>query len=292
MGGKKSLDVAFDKIRKDLRTFIDLSISKDEKSWSEWISTISSKVEPQCWTKKHCAQKNCPAYKNECGRCWLIAGTMCSGKTKGKFAKKYSSCKECKIYRDTVLASPISEVEEHLIVLVHSLRTKQYELSEMATTDYLTELNNRRYFDIFIQSKIEEMKRSESRLFLTMIDINNFKKINDTQGHLFGDYILKECAKILKETTRKSDLAVRLGGDEFLIISQDDKYNNDTADLLIGRIEKKLICWNQINPQPKFPLSLSYGYSIFSADREINEALNEADKKMYADKARFKGRKG
>lgn len=285
---KHVLHEAFLKLKSDLKNFIELSMQGNEKSFGEAIAAVSHKIESRCWLKKQCSEQQCPAYQNDSGRCWLIAGTMCGGEVQGKFAKKYESCLKCEVYREAVYNNPVTEVEEHLIILVHSLMAKQHELNELATTDFLTGLNNRRYFDICINEKIEEAKRSNHWLYIVMIDINDFKFINDNQGHLQGDYVLKEFAQVLKSVTRKSDMVVRFGGDEFVIISQDNKVDGHAANSLIKRITDRVSLWNEVNINTGVLLSLSIGVSILSEGHSLSSAMVAADNSMYADKARNK----
>lgn len=114
----------------DLRMFIELSLNQNEQSWRNWVQATANSLELRCWEIKKCASIQCPAYENECGRCWLIAGTMCGGEVQGNFAKKYRSCLDCEVYQEAVLSSPETELQEHILILIHSLRIKQQELQK------------------------------------------------------------------------------------------------------------------------------------------------------------------
>ncbi|MHB8809042.1 MAG: two-CW domain-containing protein [Desulfobulbaceae bacterium] len=111
-----------------LRKFIDLTLEKDERNWAQWISATAAKISIKCWEVMECHETNCPAYKNECRRCWLIAGTMCGGTVQGHYAKKYRTCTRCRIFRESVFIDPLSEIQEHILILVHNLRAKQHDL--------------------------------------------------------------------------------------------------------------------------------------------------------------------
>lgn len=115
---------------KDLQVFIELSFQEDDISLKEWIDETINKIDGNCWNKHQCDNRECPAYKNECGRCWLIAGTMCGGKTSGEFVEKYGSCLECDVYEDAIGDDEIRKLKELVIVLIHSLRLKQAALKE------------------------------------------------------------------------------------------------------------------------------------------------------------------
>lgn len=274
----------FKKIQKELRHFIELSLKEDELSWDDWISSISSKIDIRCWEENKCDNTQCPAYQNKCGRCWIIAGTMCGGEVLGEFAKKYGTCQKCEIYQRVVYAEPAREIEEHLIVLIHSLRCKQEELKEIAIKDHLTGLFNRRHFDNYMQHEYKKIKRSNSTLTIMMIDINNFKQINDMWGHAKGDEILKEYSKILQSSIRESDIVFRIGGDEFIIIMHECCDNKSYAEALASRIDAQIEHWNNYHDM-EFDLSLSYGISMLTKTvSNIQQCLDEADTKMYEDK--------
>lgn len=91
-------------------------------------------------------------------------------------------------------------------------------LQEMAVTDPLTRLKNRRAFRESLEREIEESRRYTRPLSLLMLDVDNFKKVNDTYGHLTGDEVLRGIALVLAATVRASDLAARYGGEEFAVL--------------------------------------------------------------------------
>ncbi|PIQ90064.1 MAG: hypothetical protein COV71_06615 [Candidatus Omnitrophica bacterium CG11_big_fil_rev_8_21_14_0_20_41_12] len=97
-------------------------------------------------------------------------------------------------------------------------------LVDLAIRDGLTGLFNRRYFNELISSEVNRLKRSPMALSVLMLDIDNFKKYNDTQGHQAGDVLLKDAAKVFKNSVRPQDVVCRYGGEEFIIIlPQTDK---------------------------------------------------------------------
>jgi hypothetical protein len=73
---------------------------------------------------------NCPAYNNKCGRCWLIAGTLCGDYVQEKLAKSYSTCFECEVFQEIVFKDSVIELQEHILILIHVLRSKQQELKD------------------------------------------------------------------------------------------------------------------------------------------------------------------
>lgn len=88
----------------------------------------------------------------------------------------------------------------------------------MAAQDHLTNLFNRRYFDIALEKEIKRSARLQTDFSLLMIDLDNFKLVNDVHGHLFGDKVLKELAAVLKHLSREEDTVCRYGGEEFIML--------------------------------------------------------------------------
>lgn len=111
-----------------LRTFIELSQQNEERPWDQWISATVKSIEVNCWEKQKCVKEGCPAFMNSCGRCWLIAGTMCGECAEGDFALKYRSCMKCDVFQGAVYKDPSTELRELLIILIYSFRTKHNAL--------------------------------------------------------------------------------------------------------------------------------------------------------------------
>lgn len=120
-----------DKVRATLQKFIEFSLHGDVGSWDAWLSATVPPLNNECWEIKQCKEKTeCPAYQSDSGRCWLIAGTMCGGMIQGEFARKYSTCVQCDVFQRMVFNDPATELQEHILILIHSLKTKQQELQE------------------------------------------------------------------------------------------------------------------------------------------------------------------
>lgn len=121
---------ALDDLLNEVQAFIELSFHDKETSLNEWINKNLNKMENRCWEIKHCDERNCPAYKNECDRCWLIAGTMCGGKPLGKFVEKYNSCIECEVFQAAMGDDRVHKLRELVVILIHSLKLQHIELKE------------------------------------------------------------------------------------------------------------------------------------------------------------------
>ena len=131
MNKTKVREKSLDGLLNELQAFIELSLHDKEVSLNGWIKKTLNKLENRCWEAKHCNETNCPAYKNEFGRCWLIAGTMCGGKPQGKFVEKYNSCIECEVFQAAMGDDKVHKLRELVLILIHSLGLKKLELKEL-----------------------------------------------------------------------------------------------------------------------------------------------------------------
>ena len=131
MNKTKVREKSLDGLLNELQAFIELSLHDKEVSLNGWIKKTLNKLENRCWEAKHCNETNCPAYKNEFGRCWLIAGTMCGGKPQGKFVEKYNSCIECEVFQAATGNDMVHKLREFVLILIHSLGLKKLELKEV-----------------------------------------------------------------------------------------------------------------------------------------------------------------
>ncbi len=104
------------------------------------------------------------------------------------------------------------------IKVILKIRKQQEEITYLSVTDELTGLFNRRMLKYRLEESLAVVRRYESPLTCLMLDIDYFKKVNDTYGHLVGDFVLKELAHLLKQYTRTEDNLIRFGGEEFLIV--------------------------------------------------------------------------
>jgi diguanylate cyclase (GGDEF)-like protein len=157
-----------------------------------------------------------------------------------------------------------------------------------AKIDSLTGIGNRAYFNEFINKLARHNARRGSGQdpdkywAVAMIDLDHFKKINDTLGHLEGDNALRDMAAIIKNSIRRGDFAARYGGDEFII---GVKAESDVEKIL-GRVNEAMNAQNEKNLRP-YKIHMSYGYDIFTADsgRSTRDFLVHIDRLMYKNKA-------
>ena len=269
------------KLNNEIKEFIrnSLEASTDYEKWS----TLSNGFEQlRCWEIKGCAKKDCLAYGSEDHRCWLCVGTLCGGKVQGEFAQKYKTCFECDVYT-TISKEPLKALYENINTLIFHLTDKSDKLGELAIKDQLTNLYNRHFFNEIIEKETSSAERKTEPLSFIMIDIDGFKQINDTLGHLTGDKILAEAATLIKNTVRKSDIVFRYGGDEFLVILTNSAC--DMAIIMVQRILDGVEDWN-INSANTCgcKLSISVGCATYEKGNDVVETLKKADERMYQNK--------
>ena len=161
------------------------------------------------------------------------------------------------------------------------------DLENMALTDGLTGLYNRRYFDIFYDNIFAQSSRYDIPLSLIMCDIDHFKKINDTYGHDKGDVILKEVASVLKANTRKSDMAARFGGEEFMLCLPSTHITNAID---VARKIKQMILKIQTKDIKKVTISIGVTFYRKEFENGPKDLLKRLDNLLYEAKNRGRNR--
>jgi diguanylate cyclase (GGDEF)-like protein len=166
------------------------------------------------------------------------------------------------------------------IFLGMSVRKNHLATVKLATTDWLTGLHNRRSFETIVDLEIERQKRYGGVFSLAVIDLDGFKKLNDSRGHHIGDKALQLLADALREDTRHSDSIARLGGDEFAILMPNTLKPDCSS--LCQQLSSKIA--GQMSTAG-YPTTASIGCMTFeNAPEFTSEALQKTDKAMYAAK--------
>lgn len=160
-------------------------------------------------------------------------------------------------------------VEQDLLIRAEVLLAKK-EKRKSPYEDSLTKVYNKNYYYLIEQEKFIQ------NISVVMIDFDNFKQVNDSYGHLRGDEILQKAGTVLKESVRGSDIVIRFGGDEFLVVLFDTDI--DGAYIVGERIRKNMqnIC------------EVSAGVSDLKSGEEISQAIARADEALY--EAKYKGK--
>lgn len=165
--------------------------------------------------------------------------------------------------------------------LRRQLAEKQHHsliLRDLAMIDALTGLYNRRFAEQRLASEVPRSARKGHPLTVVLLDLNDFKYINDTYGHPAGDLVLQEFAAALNRVVRGGDLAVRMGGDEFLLILPE--CNHAQLQLVLDRLGSLEVAWEG----RKFPIKYSVGWKEYAPGDQPETMLAAADQALYENK--------
>ena len=156
------------------------------------------------------------------------------------------------------------------------------KIKEQAVKDTLTDLYSRKYMNESLKIHLYNFKRYKRVFSILMIDLDDFKMVNDTYGHVAGDIVLANFARILKKSMRKSDICIRYGGDEFIVIlaETDEKQAIAVADKIKESVSSVKFKFND----KEFKISISTGVTGVKNDDTIESILERVDKALYEDK--------
>lgn len=169
------------------------------------------------------------------------------------------------------------------------MKQEKEESNLLATTDFMTKLYNRRYFMEVSQNLIQLYKRNKNDISLIMIDIDNFKSVNDTYGHQFGDEVIILLSDTMIMAQRESDIVCRYGGEEFVILLPNSSLKNATT--IAQNIRKSIeLSTIELPSKETFKFTISIGVSQVSINDEdtIEVALKRADDALYEAKSKGK----
>lgn len=169
-----------------------------------------------------------------------------------------------------------------LVLAYFTAGSYQRRLEEMATTDKLTGALNRQVFDEMLNRIVRASSRREAPLSLIMCDIDKFKSINDTFGHLSGDTVIRTVAEIIRKSVRASDVVCRWGGEEFLILLQD--CNSGEAAHLAEKIRKQIEERSFTFSSGETSVTLSLGVTQAIQGEEEKQLLDRVDQALFAAK--------
>ncbi len=162
--------------------------------------------------------------------------------------------------------------------LAYDLEVAKKHAENMAGTDALTGLNNRRAFFDKAASLFAYCKRNQQPISALMLDVDHFKKINDSYGHAAGDVALRNLARLLDDNLRHSDLSCRFGGEEFAVLLP----NTTAAEAIeMANMLRKMMMTTIIALADENALSLTASFGISDDGKTVEDLLNHADKAMY-----------
>jgi diguanylate cyclase len=171
---------------------------------------------------------------------------------------------------------------------VERLMTELSQASEMVRVDPLTGALNRKGMEEAMQREMARTRRQNAPLAIALLDIDNFKQINDNLGHRTGDLALQHLANVTRETIRPQDTLVRYGGEEFVIILPDTTMEEGVKAM--ERVQRELTRRYFLSDNNKLLITFSAGVSVLSGTEEPSETIRRADKAMYLAKRAGKNR--
>ena len=176
----------------------------------------------------------------------------------------------------------LSLAKAELENLTQRLLSMQKKLRIQAETDSLTGLANRRSFFLSLHKEISRYDRAQRPFSVLLIDIDHFKKVNDTYGHIVGDHVLQELAKILETDARNQDLVARTGGEEFCVLLPETTH--EQAEITAERIRKttsEVYMDCDICSKPAFKITISIGVAEIRPNENVDQIYNRADMALY-----------
>ena len=190
---------------------------------------------------------------------------------------------------DGYLTKPFNRDE--LLALVETVLIRHRIYTEQTMKDALTALPNRAYLFKSLDDELARARRYRRDLSVVMLDIDHFKSINDTYGHLFGDTVLASLAEALRGETRRQDVLGRYGGEEFLIILPET--TGEKAAGLMERCRKKIAAMSYTGDTESSPVSVTISVGITELtgdDHTIKDLIGRADRAMYQAKQEGRNR--
>ena len=171
---------------------------------------------------------------------------------------------------------------------IHQLEAKLQHMSELVREDQLTGSLNRRGLDDVFERETARADRRGTPLCIAVLDLDDFKKLNDTYGHIAGDAALKHLVKIVKDTLRSMDVIARFGGEEFLILLPETSI--EAASQTMTRLQRELTRHFFMHDNEKVLITFSAGVALRRPHEDQTELVKRADKAMYQAKQTGKNR--
>ncbi|ALN20223.1 sensor domain-containing diguanylate cyclase [Ectopseudomonas mendocina] len=181
------------------------------------------------------------------------------------------------LYLNLLICLLVTAVVLTLVSLV--IRRYQQRIAALATTDSLTNLPNRRGFELHVEQALQEAQRDSSPLCAVMLDLDNFKQINDRHGHLAGDVVLRSFAERLRAALRQSDILCRWGGEEFILLLKNT--DRHAAHELAEKLRQH--CADQRYPMggEALQVTVSLGLSQWQPGEALHDLLGRTDRALY-----------
>lgn len=175
------------------------------------------------------------------------------------------------VKREQLIKKQLAQAEE-----------REQKLTDMVVRDPMTQLYNRQYFQETVNQAVAELKRHKRPFALAILDVDHFKKINDTHGHLMGDTVLLSLSDLLHQLVRKEDIVARLGGEEFGILLKEA--DTQSVEQTLQRIHQSIDSMEvPLDDGRTLTITVSIGYSAahYEHDHTHDELFHKADMALY-----------
>ena len=186
----------------------------------------------------------------------------------------------------SIIASTASYIN---LSLYFELEQSRQEIHILANTDDLTQIFNRRHFFELAERELERSRRNGDSLAIVLFDIDDFKNVNDSHGHLTGDFVLQDICQVCKTIVRPYDVFARFGGEEFIFLLPNTNATRAqaVADRLRSLISKRTVIYKETTVQ----ITISVGLAVFNPQKDtLDDLISRADSALYVAKRMGKNR--
>ena len=180
----------------------------------------------------------------------------------------------------------VNRTNKKLGKTINELNSANFKLEQISRTDPLTKISNRRDMIEKIEHEKKRFARNGKPFVLIMIDIDDFKIVNDRFGHDAGDFVLESIAHLMQSSVRKQDIIGRWGGEEFLLLLPETDVEGGKA--LSEKIRKSVSVTPYVISNKKIPITITLGVSVYDKPMEIDQCIKLADQSLYEGKNKGK----
>lgn len=270
-----------------------------------FLLPVSRKLVAKCSDVKSCGNVDCTAFLARNSRCWVEHFADCFANAAIPATERRKACVLCEMFSTTALLAVRTRVESRkisretvvpIVTLVNeaSMALEVVELHDnmrkMSITDGLTGLYNHREFYQQLRRELERARRYRHSVSLLLIDVDDFKKFNDSYGHLAGDLALRKIADMLRNCARATDIVARYGGEEFGVILPE---STSAGALMLAERIKTEVGKHDFLPQVSGEVHLTVSIGIYTAEEGAateDQLVRYADEAAYSAKSAGKNR--
>lgn len=249
---------------------------------------LSMQQETACWQQNQCDDESCDCYRKYRPVCWLQSSKRFRGNELDNYPDKLQRCFKC----ECLLPVGVFALKGRRIAKIHRFlndnfagiiknAVKYERMAYSAMRDHLTGIMNKRWLMIEVIKLYRLSLRYSHPLSLCMLDIDHFKRFNDTYGHQTGDVILRLLAGLLSRNLRNTDIVARYGGEEFTIVLPNT--NKDSALKVLDKIRQAVQDYGFETERGVLNVTISMGIATFGDDKveNVHDLFKKADIALY-----------